>query len=188
MSKDENIIKKTWENNKDKVKFWEAVTDYFAWGDAKKGKILFSSGTPYILAGEISDANSLFGEGRLTMEDLLDTDKANFNDFIDKIRTSLTQLGATVRNAPRRENLIGADDAAADAAAADDGTGILGTNSSGVLQPQIPDTETGQQPPKLGKDQNPNKEVNQTCTTTVVEDDDDDDHLISDDDHLISQN
>ena len=183
LSKDENIIKKTWENNKDKVKFWEAVTDYFAWGDAKKGKILFSSGTPYILAGEISDANSLFGEGRLTMEDLLDTDKANFNDFIDKIRTSLTQLGATVRNAPRRENLIGADDAAAD-----DGTGILGTNSSGVLQPQIPDTETGQQPPKLGKDQNPNKEVNQTCTTTVVEDDDDDDHLISDDDHLISQN
>lgn len=98
IKKDTNFLTDTLNKALDKAQFWKNAKDCFAWGDAKKGKILFSSGTPHVLDNEIGNVNTILNSGVLNKNDMLDSEKQQLEKFATTIREEMLRLGAVEGN------------------------------------------------------------------------------------------
>ena len=106
IGKDTNFLTNTLNSALDKAKFWKNAKDCFAWGDAKKGQILFSSGTPHVLDNGIGDIDTSLSSGKLNRNDMLDRDKQQLDKFASIIREKLQGLGVVVGNGNMQQALL----------------------------------------------------------------------------------
>ena len=90
--------------------------EYFSWGNAKDGKILFSDKTTYQLGGEMNKVvETKYSGGKLKKEDFAaENIEQKISDFMTPIRDALTGLGNVVpqANAVNNENPNGGNGAA----------------------------------------------------------------------------
>ena len=74
----------------DKVKFWAPVHEYYSWGNAKEGKILFGAGKTFMLngSGEIKPISSASGRSMLRA-DLDEADKQKYDEMINSVKAAM---------------------------------------------------------------------------------------------------
>lgn len=74
----------------DKVKFWAPVHEYYSWGNAKEGKILFGAGKTFMLngSGEIRPISSASGRSMLRA-DLDQADKQKYDEMINCVKRAM---------------------------------------------------------------------------------------------------
>jgi hypothetical protein len=98
--------------------------EYFSWGNAKDGKILFSDKTTYQLGGEMNKVvETKYSGGKLKKEDFAaENIEQKISDFMTPIRDALAGLGNVVQqaNAVNDEN-PNANNGAAGGAGGNDG-------------------------------------------------------------------
>lgn len=82
-------VKNVWSN----FKLHRAVTDYYSYGNAKKGKILFADGKTFELGdGGVKPIVANYIKGKLSNADLLEKDKQDIEAFMSPIRDALMQI------------------------------------------------------------------------------------------------
>ena len=98
MKRENNIVTKTGLDILSSLKFWTPITEYYSWGNAKDGQILFGAGKTFKLeeSGQISQVSSQYSTGKLVKADLLDDDLRKLEKFMEPLRTSLTTIGVRV--------------------------------------------------------------------------------------------
>ena len=83
------------ESLKKNVSFWKPITEYYSWGNAKNGKILFAQENSYMLkiaersATIDSMQNSTYSKGSLKRSDLGEVETRKLDDMINPIRAAL---------------------------------------------------------------------------------------------------
>ena len=100
-------VKNVWSN----FKLHRAVTDYYSYGNAKNGKILFAAGDTFELCGNgVKPIVANYIKGKLSNADLLDKDKQEIEAFMSPIRDALMQIDhAGVYEFPTVPQVIGAN-------------------------------------------------------------------------------
>ena len=65
----------------DQVKFWAPAEEYYSWGNAKNGQILFGTGKTYRLngSGEIEPISSVSSRNKLNRADLKEAELVKYN-------------------------------------------------------------------------------------------------------------
>lgn len=82
------------------VSFWKPISEYYSWGTAKSGQILFAQGNSYYLnpaaAGTTISAlpNSKFSKDKLKRADLGEEDTRKLDDQMTPIRNALLNIKA----------------------------------------------------------------------------------------------
>ena len=79
----------------DKVKFWAPVHEYYSWGNAKEGKILFGAGKTFMLngSGEIKPISSASGRS-LLRADLDEADKTKYDEMVNSVKAAMLDWNA----------------------------------------------------------------------------------------------
>ena len=100
---DRNFLTSAVSGALDKMNVFSSITDYYVWGDAKKGQILYSSGKAHTLGNAIGDVDADLIKGKIGKNDLLEKDKQQYAEFIDKIKGALRVLGGAQIGIPAEE-------------------------------------------------------------------------------------
>ena len=87
-----NFITTEIANAWDKMKFLKPYGEYFSWGSAKSGKILFADTKTYELGSEIRPINAKYIKGKISNDELCDKDKKEIESFMRPIRAALDSL------------------------------------------------------------------------------------------------
>ena len=77
-------------------KIWTSFTEYYSWGDPRKGEILFAVGQTLSLKrdGTISKTNSVYNQGTISKALLNDKQLEKYNSVNKKITDKLALIGA----------------------------------------------------------------------------------------------
>lgn len=78
----------------DNINIVRPALEYYSWGKAKKGKILFSDDQTYLLGQKIQAVATKYNKGRYNKAELGDDADQKINNFIRPIREGLANLGA----------------------------------------------------------------------------------------------
>jgi hypothetical protein len=80
-----------------KIDFVRPIREYYSWGKAKNGKILFSDNNTYQLGDRITAVETKFGGGKFTRAQLGDEADQKINGFMRPIRQALNAIGAVAQ-------------------------------------------------------------------------------------------
>ena len=85
----------------DKIKFWTPVEEYYSWGNAKNGQILFGTGKNFVLngSGQIEGFSSKYSRGKLNRNDLMDADRVKYDKMVEEVRKELLDITVAANNA-----------------------------------------------------------------------------------------
>ena len=94
----------------DKVKFWAPVEEYYSWGNAKNGQILFGTGPTFVMngSGEIKSINTVSSRNKLNREDLNEADQGKYDQMTTDLKNALlgndwTNVKNVVETAPEEQ-------------------------------------------------------------------------------------
>lgn len=94
----------------DKVKFWAPVEEYYSWGSAKSGQILFGTGPTFVMngSGEIKSINTVSGRNKLNREDLNAANQGKYDQMTTNLKNALlgndwTTVQQNVEAAPEEQ-------------------------------------------------------------------------------------
>lgn len=94
----------------DKVKFWAPVEEYYSWGNAKNGQILFGTGPTFVMngSGEIKSINTVSSRNKLNREDLNEADRGKYDQMTTDLKNALlgndwTNVKNVVETAPEEQ-------------------------------------------------------------------------------------
>jgi hypothetical protein len=75
----------------DQVKFWAPMHEYYSWGNAKNGQILFGTGKTYRLndSGEIAPISSVSSRNKLNKANLKEAELERYNTMISSVKGAL---------------------------------------------------------------------------------------------------
>ena len=84
----------------DQVKFWAPMHEYYSWGNAKNGQILFGTGKTYRLSdsGEIAPISSVSSRNKLNRANLKEAELERYNTMISSVKGALVDSWETVQN------------------------------------------------------------------------------------------
>ena len=78
----------------DNISFWRPAIEYYSWGKAKNGKILFSDNQTYQLGQNIEPVATKYNKGKYNKAQLGEDADQKIDEFIRPIRKALRNLGA----------------------------------------------------------------------------------------------
>ena len=84
----------------DKVKFWAPAEEYYSWGNAKNGQILFGTGKTFRLngSGEIESISSVSSRNKLNRANLAGAELNKYNEMIDTVKGAMLGNWQQVQN------------------------------------------------------------------------------------------
>lgn len=85
------IVAANWLDN---ISFWRPAIEYYSWGKAKNGKILFSDNQTYQLGQNIEPVATKYNKGKYNKAQLGEDADQKIDEFIRPIRKALRNLGA----------------------------------------------------------------------------------------------
>ena len=94
MERDLQMVGTLASNFVDNINIVRPALEYYSWGKAKKGKILFSDDQTYQLGQKIQAVATKYNKGRYNKAELGDDVDQKINNFIRPIREGLANLGA----------------------------------------------------------------------------------------------
>ena len=98
IKKDVNFVTTIGADLLNKLFFWTPALEYYSWGNAKAGQILFGTGTTYALdsSGGIQPINARYNKGKIDKSGLFDEGEQKIEKMMQPIRLALLALYAPV--------------------------------------------------------------------------------------------
>ena len=95
LKKDTNFAMSLVDDLLNNLNVWTPIKEYYSWGNAKSGQILFGTGKTMQMDknGQINPVVSQYSGGKLVKADLLEEDQRRMENLATKVKDALLQVG-----------------------------------------------------------------------------------------------
>ena len=95
LKKDTNFAMSLVDDLLNNLNVWTPIKEYYSWGNAKSGQILFGTGKTLQMEnnGQINPVVSQYSGGKLVKADLLEEDQRRMENLATKVKDALLQVG-----------------------------------------------------------------------------------------------